>query len=196
MQTSWEKSLEFHGHVCPGLVIGYRAAEIGLRELGIEFAGNDNLIAIAENDGCGIDAVQVVTGCTLGKGNLRLLDYGKQAYAFGRRDTGKAVRVIAKYGVLEGFTEFISLREKFLSGDLTEQEQKTFLRQREEVSEHLMEMAENELFVIQSLNLDLPGNVRTMRTVICSACGEGVVETKARVKDGTIVCCTCAGEAS
>ena len=30
---SFEEAAEFHGHVCPGLAIGYKAAEVGLDEL-------------------------------------------------------------------------------------------------------------------------------------------------------------------
>jgi hypothetical protein len=44
-----------------------------------------------ENDSCAVDAVQVMTGCTFGKGNLIFRDYGKQAYTFMSRATGKAL---------------------------------------------------------------------------------------------------------
>lgn len=70
----FEKAVEFHGHVCPGLAIGYRAAELGIEALACGRDTDEELVAIVENDACGVDAVQVVTGCTLGKGNLILKD--------------------------------------------------------------------------------------------------------------------------
>ncbi|MBC7237871.1 MAG: formylmethanofuran dehydrogenase subunit E family protein, partial [Chloroflexi bacterium] len=95
-----EQAVAFHGHFCPGLLIGYRAALIGLRELGVKRARDEELVAIVETDACGVDAIQVLTGCTLGKGNLILRDWGKQVFTFGRRSDGRMVRVALRYGVL------------------------------------------------------------------------------------------------
>jgi formylmethanofuran dehydrogenase subunit E len=68
--ASLTQVVAFHGHYCPGVTIGYRAALIALRELGVERAQDEELVALCENDACGVDAVQALTGCTLGKGNL------------------------------------------------------------------------------------------------------------------------------
>jgi formylmethanofuran dehydrogenase subunit E len=67
-------AVRFHGHTCPGLTIGYRAAEAAIRELATERDVNEELVAIVENDSCSVDAIQAVTGCTLGKGNLIFKD--------------------------------------------------------------------------------------------------------------------------
>lgn len=72
--TEWERAVAFHGHSCPGLAIGYRAAKIALRELAAGRAGDEELVAIVETDACGVDTIQVLTGCTLGKGNLLYRD--------------------------------------------------------------------------------------------------------------------------
>jgi formylmethanofuran dehydrogenase subunit E len=37
-------------------------------------AKDEELVAIVENDACGVDALQCVAGCTLGKGNLLFRD--------------------------------------------------------------------------------------------------------------------------
>src|SRR5450756_2944554 len=73
---------EFHGHICPGTIIGYRAAQIAVREFSSKRSVDEALIAIVENDSCSVDAIQVVTGCTFGKGNLIFKDYGKHVYTF------------------------------------------------------------------------------------------------------------------
>ena len=44
-----------------------------------------------------MDAVQFLTGCTIGKGNLILRDWGKQVFNFGRRSDGRMVRVALRY---------------------------------------------------------------------------------------------------
>lgn len=58
--SPWEKSVEFHGHICPGLVLGYKAAVIAMSELGITRAKDEELVAIVENDACGVDAINIL----------------------------------------------------------------------------------------------------------------------------------------
>ena len=61
-----QKTTDFHGHWCPGLALGIRAAEWALNELGK--AGDEEIVALVETDMCGVDAIQFLTGCTFGKG--------------------------------------------------------------------------------------------------------------------------------
>jgi len=93
-----ERILRFHGHLCGGIILGYRAARIGLKLLRTGRAIDEEIVAIVENDSCAVDAVQVLTGCTFGKGNLFFRDYGKHVYTFAVRPTGRAVRVCRKPG--------------------------------------------------------------------------------------------------
>lgn len=57
-KTQLEGVIAFHGHYCPGVTIGYRATLLALRELGVQRARDEELVAICENDACGVDAVQ------------------------------------------------------------------------------------------------------------------------------------------
>jgi len=93
-----ERVVKFHGHFCGGIAVGYRAAKAGLKALHAARAEDEELVAIVENDSCAADAVQVVTGCTFGKGNFFFRDYGKHVYTFALRPSGKAVRVSRKPG--------------------------------------------------------------------------------------------------
>ncbi|MEG0663292.1 MAG: FmdE family protein, partial [Anaerovoracaceae bacterium] len=92
----WEECVAFHGHVCGGLTIGFKAAIYALELMKTERAGDEELVCIAENDACGIDGIQYIAGCTIGKGNLLFRLRGKQAYNFYNRKSGKAVRLILK----------------------------------------------------------------------------------------------------
>lgn len=90
----WGKAVEFHGHACPGLAIGMRMAADSAAYLGITSRSDDEeILCITETDACGVDAVQVLLGCSLGKGNLMLKLRGKSAMTFLHRPTGKACRV-------------------------------------------------------------------------------------------------------
>jgi formylmethanofuran dehydrogenase subunit E len=70
---------------------------------------------MVENRSCGVDAVQVLCGCTAAKGNLIILDYGKPVYTIGLRKTGEAVRIALREDLvrptgLDGKTD----REKYI----------------------------------------------------------------------------------
>lgn len=97
--VSWEDAKKFHGHECGGLAWGYKVAEFALDKLHFDRSSDEELVAIVENDSCGIDGIQVVTGCTFGKGNLIFKDYGKHVYTFFNRSTGEGIRITRKEGV-------------------------------------------------------------------------------------------------
>lgn len=83
----------FHGHLCPGLAMGIQAAQIALAQIG-KHAMDEEVVAVVETDMCGVDAIQFLTGCTFGKGNLIHRDHGKSAFTFIRRSDNKAIRVL------------------------------------------------------------------------------------------------------
>jgi len=168
--------IAFHGHYCAGLIIGYRAAQIALRELGVLRAQDEELVAICETDACGVDAVQYLAGCTLGKGNLILRDWGKQVFSFGRRSDGKMVRVAMRYGALDG-----------VEGSTPEETRRLRI-------ERLQTGPEPELFDVRWVDAPLPSKARILKSVRCNQCGEGVIEARAHLRDGQPVCPECYGE--
>jgi len=70
----------FHGHLCPGLVYGYLVAKEATRLLGLDRSRDEEVVAISENDTCAIDALQLLLGTTMGKGNLILRNFGKNVF--------------------------------------------------------------------------------------------------------------------
>jgi formylmethanofuran dehydrogenase subunit E len=51
------QAVAFHGHMCPGLAIGIRAAEVALRDIG-PHAHDEEVVAVVETDMCGVDGIQ------------------------------------------------------------------------------------------------------------------------------------------
>ena len=90
----WEKCAAFHGHICGGLTIGYKAALYAMELLELEFSDDELVVCISENDACGVDAIQVILGCSIGKGNLLFHMRGKQAFSTYNRKNGKSVRLV------------------------------------------------------------------------------------------------------
>lgn len=186
-----QEVIRFHGHMCPGLAIGYRAAKAAQSCLGFERAEDEELLAIVESDGCGVDAIQALLSCTLGKGNLIYKDYGKQVYTVICRKRGQAVRVALKSGFLHRTPEQEIIFQKVMKGDASDGETASFhALQKERVDEILV--ADNEkLFKIEDVMPEIPSRARIFRHLTCEFCGESVMEPRARIRDGKLACIPC-----
>lgn len=182
---------KFHGHICPGTAIGYHAAEIAIKELSSVRAGDEELLAIVENDSCSVDAIQVVTGCTFGKGNLIFKDHGKHVYTFVNRNNGDALRLSLKKGIDEVDPEFAKIREKVFSGSASEEEKLEFEEKKDNSSYDILDMPDDELFKIEHVEIEIPEEARIFQSVTCAKCGDLVAEHRARVENGNIVCIPC-----
>lgn len=184
----------FHGHVCPGLLIGYRAAKAAMAHLGIDRARDEEFVAIVENDACGVDAVQYLTGATFGKGNLIFRDLGKQAFSFFARDRGTSVRVVLKRDAIgdEERTEIRRRQAHAASDEERAAAHADAAAARERAIDALLTKPDEELFWFKDVQEDVPPGARVLPTVTCTRCGEGVMESRLVVRDGECVCLRCA----
>lgn len=167
-----QKAKEFHGEICPGIVMGTRMTMAGMRELGMDpLKKTHDLIVYVEIDRCATDAIQAITGVSLGHRSLKHMNYGKFAATFVDTRTNKAVRITA-------------LPKK------PDQPQDM-----KEVAKMVCNAPEEELFQIQQVHVtippeDLPG-FPTHKDVCCR-CGEQIMDRKEIIIDGAAVCKNCA----
>ncbi|HHL35559.1 MAG TPA: formylmethanofuran dehydrogenase [Desulfobulbaceae bacterium] len=182
--TLLDISTKIHGHICAGQVIGVRMSMLGLDLIGIDDPkGKDRkkLYVLVEIDRCATDAIQSVTGCSLGKRSMRWMDFGIMAATFVNLETGKAVRITAR-------EESRELSEKYCP----EIENKY---QRQLAAYKVM--PQDELFAIQEVRAnipecDMPG--RPMRRVQCEECGDWVQDCRDVQQNGKTLCRACAGQ--
>ena len=177
-----ERSTKVHGHICAGQVIGVRMSIIGLREIGIDDprgADRKKLYVLVEIDRCATDAIQSVTGCSLGKRSLKWLDYGIMAATFVNLETDTAVRITAR-------EESRELAKKYMPdiGNKYQQQLDAYKI-----------MPEEELFKIEQVKLtipkeDMPG--RPLARVQCQQCGDWVQDMREVESQGKILCKSCA----
>lgn len=189
--ADYQKVIDFHGHCCPGLTIGYLAAKAALTQLQVERAEDEELVAIVESDGCGIDAIQVLLGCTIGKGNLIYKDHGKQAYTVGSRKTGQAVRLVAQNSSVPLTAGQEALRTAVYEGQATAEQEAAWQELQQERIRKLLATPPETLFKIQTVDLKLPAEAKIFNSVTCEYCGEKVMEARARLKNGKIACLAC-----
>ena len=177
-----KESVALHGHLCPGQVLGVRLAMYGLGLLGIgDPKGGDRkrLMVFVEIDRCATDAIQSVTGCSLGKRTLKWKDYGVMAATFVDLKKDKAIRIIARE------------ESRQLAANRFPEIENKYKRQ----IEAYKVMSDDELFDVQQVRVsipeaDMPG--RPARRVQCDRCGEWVQDYRDVEKDGKTLCKACA----
>ena len=143
---TWNDCVAFHGHECGGLTIGYKASLYAIDLLGLEFSADEQVVCIAENDACGLDAIQVMLGCSVGKGNLLFHLRGKSAYSFYNRKTGKSVRLVMKEKP-EGLA-------------------------REDSFAYYQTCKPEDMFTVKETTIALPEPARIFDSYLCECCGE------------------------
>lgn len=170
----YNEIVRFHGHDCPGLAIGYRMALSAMEKLESIRSEDEELVAIVENDACGVDALQCLTGCTFGKGNLLYRDYGKQVYTIYSRTSRKGVRVV------------------FHGKDITPEMRKD----RNGLAHWILTAPEESILTIANVTIKEPEPARIRNSIPCSICGEAVMETRTRQSKGKPVCIPCSEKQS
>lgn len=158
MSPTYKDLIAFHGHSCPGLAIGCRMSKAALSFLSGPKAENEELVAIVENDACGVNALQCLSGCTFGNDNLIFKDHGKHIYTLFKRESGKGVRVV------------------FNAPNIPE----NVRQNREQFIEWLLTVPEEEVVKLREVKIDEPEPARVMDSVECKFCGKNVM--KKRIK--------------
>lgn len=190
-----DQVVRFHGHMCPGLAMGIRAAEVALAEVGPHSA-DEEVVAVVETDMCGVDAIQFLTGCTFGKGNLIHLDYGKNAYTFIRRSDGHAVRVSTRPGAFGDDPERAELRAAISSREATDAQRKRFWELQQCGSVEILDASLDRLYEVRESAAEVPPRARVVASVECDACGEPTMRTRIRQLAGRQLCPPCDEQAT
>jgi formylmethanofuran dehydrogenase subunit E len=177
--NDFKKCMAFHGHLCPGLSMGYRAAVAGMSYLNEkERSVDEELVVITETDACGADAIQVMTGCTFGKGNFIYKDYGKTAFTFFSRNTGKGVRVALKPNALGMSDQHRKLMGLKMKGTASKAELKEFQLLHSERSKEILQIPIDDLFSITDVEIPIPEKARIEKSQRCKQCQEPVMPSK------------------
>ncbi|WP_045215952.1 FmdE family protein [Desulfonatronovibrio magnus] len=183
-------TISFHGHNCPGLSIGIRASELALRKL--NRTKGDKFLTVVETDMCAVDAIQYLTGCTFGKGNLIHKDFGKIAFTFYDQEKPVAFRITLKEGCFgPERKEMRSLMKKSLSQELTPEEQERLKTLRQNQISLIMNHNLDDLFVMKEIENSPPRPAKIMESHKCATCGDMTMESRVRLFDGQNLCIPC-----
>ena len=187
---NFDDAVNFHGHACPGLAIGYRVARLALQEMGLR-ARDEELVAIVENNSCAVDAIQLICGCTFGKGNLIFNDYGKQVYTFIRRPGPDAIRIAVTWSPPPENPETETMWKRYAEGDRSPEVTAAVQDRKARRIQSVLETEDAALFEVRRIVVEMPEPARIYQSTPCVSCGEKVMETRTRTVDGKVFCIPC-----
>ncbi len=170
-----QRAVAFHGHLCPGIMIGWRAARAAQKALGVDASSDEELVAVVENDSCSVDAFQALLSTTFGKGNFKWLDHGKQAFTVTAREQNRAVRI-------------------FFRGDHLKDKRPDGSTDRLAYINALLTAPDEEILQVTEMDPAPPAMARIEPSLICSRCGEPTQASRTLSLDGQTVCRACAKE--
>jgi formylmethanofuran dehydrogenase subunit E len=171
-----------HYHLCPRQVLGVRMGMLAAQTLHLDLPQTDKrLLTIVETDGCFTDGLAVATGCWVGRRTLRIEDYGKIAATFVDTLTEQAIRITPRLAARDLAVRYAPDAangwEAYLLG--------------------YQRIPDDELLAVQAVRLIAP-----LRSIIstpdakitCAVCGEEIFNEREVVREGIVMCRSCAGE--
>ena len=187
-----------HDHLCPRQVLGVRMALAGAAALGLDLPQHENLglpqhenlglpsqdktlLIIAETDGCFVDGLEVAAGVSPGHRTLRIEDYGKVAATFVNVKTGQALRMAPRPDIRQRAQDYVPGEARHYFVQL----------------KGYQVMPEAELFSATAVRLTPTIEhilCRPGLRVICSACGEEILNEREILYRGLTYCRACFGQ--
>jgi len=187
-----QRCVEFHGHLCPGLVYGYLVAKEAVNLLDLLRSHDEEIVAISENDSCAVDGLQVILGTTIGKGNLKIENYGKNAYTILSRSYKKGYRFSReKFYEYKGDKkeEFHQIDEAISDGTATEDDKKIHRMLK---TKDLLSRPFHDVFSTKEIEFFMPPYAPLACSEACAKCGEMTMLTKMVAdKNGALFCVPC-----
>ncbi len=182
-ETLLQGSAEVHGHLCPGQVVGVRMAMLGCELVELDDPSHlpqiKKLIVFVEIDRCATDAIAHVTGVRLGRRSLKFIDNGIMAATFVNLETKRAFRIRSTEKSRELAAEYApEIKDKHL------QQLEAYKR-----------MPNDQLFKVEAVDVtipihDMPGPTGFKAT--CQSCGTVVRDKREVLKNGKVLCRSCA----
>ena len=175
-------SATHHNKLCQRQVLGVRIGLLAGRLFEMPLPQPEKrLLAIAETDGCFVDGVSAATGCYLGRRTLRIEDYGKIAVTFVDSRTGQAIRIAPHLNVRELAREYApSARNKW---------EAQLIGYQHIPDELLLHWQPVEMTVPVKQIIGQAG-----KRVNCEICGEEIINQREVIREGSVMCKSCAGE--
>ena len=191
-QKEFDELVEFHGCYCLDIAMGYRVSKALMREMGDDMKNMKDVYAYVGAPTCAVDAIQKVTGCTLGKRNLIFTNTGKSVFVMQNVKTGKAVRAYCHYWDNFDHAQLREQRKAAHAVTATPEHKAAFSVLLDHQVRGILAAPEAALFTLGGVMLEAsPNKSSKYISEPCAVCGEFAKADLLRDKGGKKVCSEC-----
>ena len=142
---------DFHGDLCPELVLGCKACDMALKLLP-ELNTSKDLIVIAENNiSPALDAIQFVLGCTMGNRRLKAIDNNRHIYLFASGTGGYGVKLSLKEICFNDEDRFNEFERKVVGECATLNDAASYQKLLDDRVARLMDLDNEEVFAVENV---------------------------------------------
>ena len=191
-QKEFDEVVGFHGCYCLDIAMGYRVSKALMREMGDDIKNMKDVYAYVGAPTCAVDAIQKMTGCTLGKRNLVFTNTGKSVFVMQNVKTGKAVRVYCHYWDNFDHVQLREQRKAAHAPTATPQQKAAFETLLDRQVHGILMAAEPILFALSNVTLAASPKSSKYISEPCAVCGEFAKVDLLRDEDGKKLCSECA----
>ena len=186
LNMTLKRVVDFHGHLCPELVIGARVSEYAQKHF-----PDRSFSLIAENSASAIDAIQILLGITMGNQRLKIMDFGKHNYTFMLKTKQKAFMLSLKKLRYNNDEEYRMLSNKIRNSGATIDDVVNFQRILDNRSKMLFELNLDELFDLKEVEWKEAFAEMPALYCTCRRCGQEVLTDFAVKSHNNIYCMQC-----
>jgi formylmethanofuran dehydrogenase subunit E len=182
---------DFHGHLCPDLVLGGKLCEYIQNMLPVTEPANGIATIIAENCTSALDAIQIMLGATMGNQRLKVMDLGKHNYTIIPKSIADSFRLVLNHQEYKDEDAYKRLSYKMLDNTILMDEVVSLQMMIDERVNHLLKQPPEGLFRIEPVDREqqLPEVPSVYLT--CCRCKEHVLSSHAVEYGNKIYCMPC-----
>lgn len=182
---------DFHGHVCPDLVLGCKLCEFIQNLLPPNKLTSGIAAIIAENSTSALDAIQIMLGATLGNQRLKVRDLGKHNYTVIPKSAATGYRMKMKSQDYDDEDMYQRLSGKMLGNTIVMDEVVKLQILLDERVRYLLRQPPEALFEIEPVKKEEQMLEGPSVYLTCCRCGEQVLASHAIERHDAIYCLSC-----
>lgn len=191
VQKEFSEVVKFHGCYCLDIAMGYRVSKALMREIGDDMSNMKDVYAYVGAPTCAVDAIQKITGCTLGKRNLVFTNTGKAVFVMQNGKTGKAVRAYCHYWDHFDHVQVREQRKTAHAPTASAAQKAAFTALLDSQVQSILVADEATLFTLGGVTLKTPLRFSKFISEACVICGEFAKADLLQNKDGKKLCAEC-----
>lgn len=172
LSSEFSAVVAFHGCYCLDIALGYRVAKALMREMGEDMHNLKHVVAYTGAPTCAVDAIQRVTGCTLGKRNLYYTNTGKSTFMLHNTASSKAVRAYCHYWDHYDHDALRRSRQAASAPGTTQEHKQDWQAMLDTEVSKILSLPEEDLFRLTRMYLPAPSKFSKYQSAPCAVCGE------------------------